>query len=162
MDVIIKQTEPSEWVNSLGTIVKPNTIRLCMEPQDLNKAIKREHDPLRTIEEIVAEMPNAKVFSVVDANQGFWQIQLDEESSRLCTFNTPFGRYSFKRLLFVIASAPEVFQRCLAKHLDGLEGVVNTMDDILVWGDDTDQHDRRRRQLLDRLRSINLKLNKDK
>lgn len=58
--------------------------------------------------------------------------------------------------------APEVFQRCLAQHLEGLEGVVNIMDDILVWGDDTDQHDRRLRQLPVRLRSLNLKLNKDK
>jgi hypothetical protein len=46
--------------------------------------------------------------------------------------------------------------------LEGLEGAVNIMDDILVRGDDTDQHDRRLRQILVRLRSINLKLNKDK
>lgn len=43
-----------------------------------------------------------------------------------------------------------------------MEGVVNVMDDILVWGADKEQHDKRPRQLLDRIRSINLKLNKDK
>lgn len=74
-------------------------------------------------------MPSAQVFSVVDANQGFWQIQLDEESLRKCTFNTPFGRYRFQRLPFSISSAPEVFQKCIAHHLEGLEGVVNVMDD---------------------------------
>ncbi len=73
-------------------VVKPEKLRICIDPQDLNKAIKREQYPLRTIEEIVAEMPNAKVFSVLDANYGFWQVKLDEESSKLCTFNTPFGR----------------------------------------------------------------------
>ena len=114
MDVVVSKTEPTEWVNSLVTIVKPNKIRVCMNPQDLNKTFKREHFPLHTIEEVVAEMPIAKVLSVVDANQGFWQIQLDEESSRLG--GTPFGRYSFKRLLFGIVSAPEVFQRGLAQH----------------------------------------------
>lgn len=61
---------PVEWLNSRGTVVKPNTIRACMKQQDLNKAIKRERNPLRTIKEVVAEIPNAKVFSVVDVNQG--------------------------------------------------------------------------------------------
>lgn len=92
LGVIEKQTEPTDWVNSMVTVKKANKrIRICIDPQDLNKAIKREHYPLRTVEEVVAEMPNAKVFSVLDANHGFWQIQLDEESSKLCTFNTPFG-----------------------------------------------------------------------
>ena len=65
------------------TIVKPIKIRIYLDPRGLNKAIKREHYPLKTMEEVVAEMPKAKLFSVVDANQGYWQIQLDEESSRL-------------------------------------------------------------------------------
>ncbi len=162
LDVITKRTEPTDWVNSMVTVTKPNKVRICIDPQDLNTAIKREHYPLRTIEEVVAEMPDARFFSVLDANHGFWKIQLDEESSHLCTFNTPFGRYSFKRFLFGISSAPEVFQKCIARHLERLEGVVNVIDDILVWGESIEQHDRRLRQLLDRLRSIDLKLNKSK
>lgn len=100
-------------------------------------------------------MPNARVFSVVDANHGFWQVHLDEETSKLCTFNTPYGRYRFLRLPFGVSSAPEVFQRCIAERLEGLEGVVNIVDDILVWGEDEEQHDRRLRALMDRIRSIN-------
>ena len=46
-----------------------------------------------TIEEVVAGMPQAKVFSVLDATSGYWQVKLDETSSKLCTFNTPYGRY---------------------------------------------------------------------
>lgn len=103
-----------------------------------------------------------KFFAVLDANHGFWQIQLDEESSKLCTFNTPFGRYCFKRLPFGVSTAPEVFQKCIAQRLEDLEGVVNIMDDILVWGENAEQHDERLRWLLERIRSINLKLNRDK
>ena len=55
---------------------------------------------MRTVDEVVTRMPNAKVFSVLDANSGFWQIRLDHESAILCTFNTPYGRYMFKRLPF--------------------------------------------------------------
>ena len=163
LGVVEKQTEPTDWVNSMVTVQRPNKkLRICIDPQDLNKAIKREHYPLRTVEEVVAEMPNAKVFSVLDANHGFWQIQLDEDSSKLCTFNTPFGRYRFKRLPFGVSSAPEVFQKYIAQRLEDLEGVVNVMDDILVWGENKEQHDKRLKKLLDRVRSINLKLNKDK
>lgn len=77
------------------TVMKPNKLQICIYPQDLNMAIKREQT-VKTVEEVVSGMPNAKVFSVLDTNHGFWQIQLDEESSKLCTFNIPFGRYHLK------------------------------------------------------------------
>lgn len=132
LGVITKQTELTDWVNSMVTVTKRNKVWICIDPQDLNTTIKREHHPLHTIGEVVAKMPIAKLFSVLNANHGFWQIQLNEDSSHLCTFNTPLGRYRFKRLPFGISSAPEVFQRCIARHLEGLDGVVNVIDDILV------------------------------
>ncbi len=112
LNVIERVEEPTDWVNSLVVVRKKNNkIRVCMDPSDLNRAIKREHYPMKTVEEVVARMSNAKIFSVLDANHGFWQISLDDASSKLCTFNTPFGRYKFKRLPFGICSAPEVFQK---------------------------------------------------
>lgn len=71
LGVIARQTEPTEWVNSMVTVVTPKKMRICMAPKDLNQAIKREHYPLLTVEEVVSRMPNAKYFSVLDANQGF-------------------------------------------------------------------------------------------
>ncbi|CAJ1049307.1 uncharacterized protein K02A2.6-like [Xyrichtys novacula] len=162
MGVITRQTEPTDWVNSMVTVVTPKKIRICIDPKDLNEAIKREHYPLLTVEEVVSRMPNAKYFSVLDANKGFWQIRLDEESSKLCTFNTPLGRYRFLRLPFGISSASEVFQRAIAQMIEGLEGVVNIIDDLLVWGDSVAQHDHRLRLLLQRAKENNLKLNRDK
>ena len=80
----------------------------------------------------------------------------------LCTFNTPHGRYKFKRLPFGIKSAPEVFQKHMKQLLEGLDEVDVIMDDILVWGEDILQHDERLIKLLHRLRAVGLKLNKDK
>lgn len=128
--------------------------------QDPNKATMREHYPLQTVE-VLAEMPNAKFFSVLDANHGFREIQLDEDSPKLWTFNIPFGQYQFKQLPFGVSLAPEVFQKCIAQRLKDVEGVMNVMDDILVWDADKKQHDKRLRQLFDRIRSISLKMNKD-
>ena len=160
--VIEKVGQPTDWVNSMVTVIKPHKTRICLDSQNLNEAIKRKHFPLPTIEEVTARTPNAKVFSVLDAKSGFWQIPLDEASSLLCTFNTPHGRYKFKRLPFSIKSAPEVFQKHMKQLLEGLGGVEVIMDDILVWGKNMVQHDERLIQLLERRRAIDLQFNKDK
>ena len=109
MGVIVKQTEPTQWVNSMVVVNKGQKIRICIDPKDLNGAVLREHFPLKTIDDVISNMPNAKVLSKFVAVSGFWQMQLDDESSKLCTFNTPFGRYRFTRLPFGIKSASVVF-----------------------------------------------------
>ena len=117
---------------------------------------------MRTIEEIAARIPNAKIFSVLDASSGFWQIQLDHESAKLCTFNTPFGRYMFKRLPFGISSAQDVFQRVMSEIFQDIEGVEVLVDDILIWTESEEQHDKILKEVLTRSRKHNLKLNIDK
>ncbi|CAC5380359.1 unnamed protein product [Mytilus coruscus] len=119
---------------SMVTVIKPNgKIRICIDPRDLNKAILREYYPLKTVEEVISQMPNAKVFSKLDATSGFWHIQLGEPSSKLCTFNTPFGRYRFARLPFGINSASEVFQKIVSEMVSDIEGAEAIIDDILIW-----------------------------
>ena len=147
------------------TVVKKDKIRICLDPTDLNKAIKRSHFPLPTIEETVQNIGNARVFSVVDAKDGFWQIKLTDKSSYLTTFNTPFGRYRWLRMPFGINSAPEEFQRRMTELVEGLNGVKVVMDDILIYGcGNNDQeaiadHDANIIKLLDRLQEENIKLN---
>lgn len=75
LGVIVKQTEPTQWVNSMVVVVKPNKIRICIDPKDLNKAIMREQYPMKTIDEVIAKMPNAAIFSKLDATSGFWQLR---------------------------------------------------------------------------------------
>ena len=133
MNVIEQVHKPTDWVNSMVMVTKPNgKLHICIDPRDLNKAIKHEHYPMRTIEEVVTRMPNAKVFSVLDANSGFWQVQLYHESSKLCTFNTPFGRCMFKRLPFGISSAKDVFQAVMSEMFEDIEGVEVVIDDLLI------------------------------
>ena len=67
---------------------KDGKVRICLDPQHLNKAITWSHYPLPTIDEVTTRLADAKVFSVLDAKTGFWQVQLTEQSSCLTTFNT--------------------------------------------------------------------------
>ena len=163
LGVIMKATDPTAWVHSLVIAKnKNNKIRVSLDPSDLNRAVMLEHFPMQTIEDVISRMSNAKVFSVLDANHGFLQVKLDKDSSKLATFDTPFGRYNYTRLPFGTASAPKVFQNIMSHLFDDIEGVEVIVDDLVVWGEKTEQHDVRRRQVLDRCRERNLKLNKDK
>lgn len=151
LDVIEKVAEPTDWVNSMVTIIKPNgKIRICIDPRDLNKAVKREYYPMRTIDEIITRMPNASVFSVLDASSGFWQVQLDHESTKLCAFNTPFGRYMFKRLPFGLSSSQDIFQKIMSEMFEDIPGVEVVVDDLLIWGENREEHDERLIQVLQR------------
>lgn len=99
------------------------------------------------------------MFTKLDATSGFWQIPLSEESRRLTTFITPFGRYAFNHLPFGISSAPEDFQRHMWQMLEGCEGVVCHADDIVVYGEDMQQHNERLHRVLRRLEEEGLTLN---
>lgn len=162
MGVIVKQDEPTDWVHSMVTVRKGNKLRICIDPKDLNRAIKREHFHLETIEEIAERLPTAKYFSRFDATHGFWQIKLDEESSKLLTFNTPIGRYRFLRLPFGTCSSSEVFSKAIRDMFADIPGVECIVDDILVWGETEREHDARVRRVLDRCREKNFKLNRNK
>ena len=80
-DVIRKVDEPTDWVNSMVIVEKPNKkLRICIDPRDLNTAIKREHFQLPTIEGITSRLTGAKVFSKLDGKNSYWQLKLDPES----------------------------------------------------------------------------------
>ena len=76
-------------------------------------------------------------------------MKLDEESSKLCTFTTPFGRYRFLRVPFGIVSAREIFQRVMSQMVEDIDGTEAIMDDIVVWGKDQAEHDMRLKQVMD-------------
>ena len=135
-DVIAPVSEPTDWVSSLLLVSKPGKQRICVDPRDLNRAIKREHYQMPAIEEIATRLSRARLFAVVDTTSGFWQVKLDEESSRLTTFNTPFGGYRWKREPFGISSAPEFWQRRMRETIEGLEGTEVIADDFLITGKD--------------------------
>ena len=97
-------------------------------------AVKREHHHTPSLEGVTSKLAGAKFFSFLDASSGYRQVKLDEPSSKLCTFNSPFGRYRFTRLPFGINCAQDIFQRKVDETYAGLDGVTGIADDITVFG----------------------------
>ena len=134
-DIIEPVTQPSEWVSPLFVVHKPNgRLRICIDPKHLNAALKRSVYMMPTIDDILPELTKARVFSTVDVAQAFNHLCLDRESAALTTFETPFGRYRWKRLCFGIITAPEIFQAKMHQVIGGLKGVASIADDMLVYG----------------------------
>ena len=148
--VLQKVDQPTDWVHSLVIVEKKNgTLRLCLDPRDLNKAVKREHYKIPTAQEISSHLATKKVFSTLDLKDGYWQVQLDNHSFLLCTFNTPFGRYCFTRMPFGLTSASEVFQKKNESVFEGIEGVHIMADDIIIAATTVDEHDTILRKVLE-------------
>ena len=159
----------TNWINGMVVVQKQNgKLRVCIDPRPLNKALKRTHFPLPTIEDILPDLSKAKVFTVCDVKSGFWHVKLDEESGFRTTFPTPFGRYRWLRLPMGISPAPEVFQRRLTQALEDLPGLYIIADDVLITGQGETQdmaqrdHDEKLRLFLNRCKQKNIKLNSDK
>ena len=158
---ICKAARPTEWVSPLVEVQKPNgKVRVCLSPRDLNKAIQREQYLMTTVQEIAAELSEAKVFSVLDATSGLLHNQLDQSITQPLTFNTPFGQY--QRMPFGINSAHEIFQNRMTQTFEDLKGVKTIADYILVRGQNEIEHNRRLAQVLERSRKVGLKLNRNK
>ena len=110
MGVISKVDVPTPWC--AGMVVAPKksgSVRICVDLKPLNLSVLREVHPLPKVDDILAQLTGAKLFSKLDANSGFWQIPLAPSSRLLTTFITPMGRYCFNKLPFGISSAPEHF-----------------------------------------------------
>ena len=141
---------------------KSGGVRICVDLKPLNKCVLRERHPLPRVDDTLAQLTGATIFSKLDANSGFWQIPLSEESKLLTTFITPFGRYCYNKLPFGITSAPEHFQRRMSSLLERLQGVLCVMDDIIVFGKNQEEHDSRLHAVLTRLSLSGITLNSEK
>ena len=163
LGAISKVDGPTEWVSSMVLTKKDdNTIRICLDPSNLNEFVMREHTRLPTPEETFSSIGRASVFSKLDLKCGYWQLPLDEQSSYLTTFNTPKGRYRYNVMPFGLNCANEMFQKKMTQAFEGCEGARIMFDDILIFANSVDEHNRCLEKILSRCRDVGIKLNVDK
>ena len=108
------------------------------------------------------------MFCIVIAKNGFWHVELDDDSSHITTFNSPFGRFCLRHMSFGLCLAPGEFQPRLNHAFDGLTGVLTIYADILIFGEGSSMeealtdHDNNFHSLMRKCREQNIKLNQDK
>ena len=114
-----------------------------------------------TPDDVYHKHTNAKYITVIDFKKSFWQFVLDEESSYLTTFNTPFGCYRYLRMPFGTNVSGDCHQPGIDSIYGKLDNVIGIADDLLIWGNEEDgsDHDRAFQSVLETTRKNNLKLN---
>ena len=118
--------------------------------------------PRKTLDEINHLLCNATIFSKLDARAGYWAVKLDEESSRLTTFNTHLGRFRFKRLPFGLNLSQDIFQEHMDTMLQNIPGILNIANDIIVYSENKEKHDQNLSLLMTQARKYGLILNPEK
>ena len=137
-------------------------IRLCVDMRWANEAIIRERYQRPSVDEVLRNLNQSTVFSKLDLRWGYHQLELHPDSRSITTFMNHCGLYRYKRLMFGINSAPEVYQHVIQQTLQGCEGVANISDNIIVHSRSTEEHNKRLQQVLERLKEKNLTLNAKK
>lgn len=157
---VIEEASGASWVSPVHIVYKENgELRICVDLREANKAVIRERFPIPRIQDILRQFSGATMFSTLDLRKAYWQIRLSEESREITSFMAAGKVYQFKRLPFGLTSAPEAYQRVMSIVCEGLAGVLNYFDDVIVYGSTPEEHWRNLRAMMNTLRASGLRLN---
>ena len=159
----VPENQPTPWVSPIIAVPKKDGgVRICVDMRLANEAIKRVRHPILTVDDVSFELNGAQYFSKLDLSQAYHQLELDEASRYITTFSTHIGLFRYKRLNYGTNVTAEIFQHTLQAQLQGLQGVKNIADDIIVFGKTRKEHDSNLEQCLKRIFNKGMRLNQSK
>ena len=134
------------------------SLRFCVDYRKLNALTKKNRYPLPLIDETLARLSRAKVFTKLDIRQAFHRIRISPESEELTAFRTRYGLFQYKVLPFGLTNGPAAFQSYINDALQDLLDVTCTayLDDILIYSEDELQHETHVKQVIERLQAAGL------
>ena len=142
--------------------LNPDVIRYCLDMRVPNTAIKRPVTEVPTVCDVKFKLEGAKVFSVLDMNEGYHQIELDKESRHLTTFHETRQKMRYTRLNFGTISVQDIFNKAMDSTIDDLNEVLHIRDDFIVYGRSNKEHGKALESLLQRFRECGLTFNPKK
>ena len=129
----------------------------------INRFVIRAVHPFPSVQDIVQCIPaGTAFFAKMDAIHGYFQLALDEESSRLTTFLLPSGRHRYLRAPMGLSSSSDKWGRHSDTVLEGLPFAQKIVDDILVWSPDLPTLVDRIKVIPERCKKINVILSRKK
>lgn len=161
---IITKVFNAKWASPCVNVLKSNnTVRICGDySTTINKSMDLVQYPLASIEHVLGEIGNAKVFSKIDCQNAYLQIPLDKKSKELTTLNTIHGLYSYNFLPFGLCNSPGIFQSFMCRTLSGINNIIIYQDDVLVMTENTIEHCKSLDQVFSALKQAGVKVNKNK
>lgn len=163
MDIIERAGDDPQWLSGLSIVIKDvDKFRLVLNMRRVNQAIRRPYLIIPTIDDVRHQIKGSRFFSKFDLTSAFFHLVLSERARNMTCFMTRDGIFRYKRLPFGLVSAPEVFQRFMNTVLDGIEGAVAYLDDILVHASTREELNAITKKVRDRLSQYNLSVNVEK
>lgn len=143
---------------------KDNSVRLCIDFRKLNAQTIKDAYALPNLEEAFSVLTGSKWFSVLDLKSGYYQIEMEEQDKAKTAFVCPLGFWEFNRMPQGVTNAPSTFQRLMERCMGSLNRseVLVFIDDLIVFSETLEEHERRLLQVLNRLREYGLKLSPEK
>ncbi|GBG84166.1 hypothetical protein CBR_g38140 [Chara braunii] len=143
---------------------KEGELRMCIDYRGLNAITVKNVEPLPRIDDLLDRVQGCKYFTKIDLKSGYHQIEVHPDDHYKTTFRTRYGHYEFIVMPFGLTNVPATFQRCMndlfRPWLDRF--VVVYLDDILVFSKTLEEHRGHLRQVLEKLREANFKINAKK
>ena len=133
---------------------KDGTMRLCICYSLLNQVTIKNRYPLPRIDDLFDQLKTAGVFSKIDLRSGYHQLRIKEEDVSKSAFRTRYGHYEFLVMPFGLTNAPAAFMdlmnQVFHEYLD--EFIIVFVDDILIYSDNEELHEKQLRMALEVLR----------
>ena len=161
---VLKKVESSDWATPIVPVLKPDgTVRICGDFKvTLNQYLDVPEYPMPTSEELFTKLNGGELFTKLDLSHAYQQVVLDEKSQPYVTITTHLGLYRYTRLPFGVAAAPAIFQQIIDKMLDGLSQTGGILDDLIVTGENDEQHARNLYKTLKKFEESGAKFKKSK
>ena len=113
-----------------------NGIRFVADYTGVNKAIERPPHHFPAPQEVWQRVTTgSKYFVACDLSAGYWQCELDYESSLLTTCLTEFGKFCFSHLAMGIFSSSDLYNQTTDAMIEGVSNMVKEVDDTLLFSD---------------------------
>ena len=156
---IVEPVQFSKWAALVVPVLKSDreSISLCGDFKlTVNQVAKPDQYPIPHLEDHFSALAGGKIFTKLDTSQAYQQIELEEESKPCVVINTHKGLFSYNRLPFKVS--PAIFQRVMESLLQGIDGAIVYLDDILVTDKTEEEHLSALEKVLDRLQQAGLQL----